>query len=56
MYFIAVLKSQKNLNKKKSLGKKFVLKNNFFFFNQKIKINQQNTKATSSFYLDIFQI
>ena len=34
---MAVLKSRKNLSRSKSWAKKFILKNNNFFFNRQIK-------------------
>lgn len=51
---IAVLKSQKNLKKKKSWGKKFILKNNKFKFIKKINKSNKINNSIKKIIFDIY--
>ena len=54
MYNIAVLKSRKNLRKKKIIIKNFYHKNKYFFFNKKINNNLYLNNSLKNFLIDIF--
>lgn len=54
MYNIAVLKSRKNLRKKKIWIKNFFNKNKYFFFNKKLNNNLISSYSVKNFLNDVF--
>jgi len=57
VYRMAVLKSRKRLNNKKTWSKLFSLKNNKLFFSKNnFTINLKKTNSTKTFFIDIYGV
>jgi hypothetical protein len=54
VYTIAVLKSRKNLRKKKSWSRNFVNNFKFIFFNKKIKNRLRTNKSFSPYFTSFY--